>query len=87
MIPAAMPKARKQPKATHLTATMRVLRFHLNRPALSVQDAHDAVKELALRLGAGEPSRDDQGLEFKLRRATGVSVAELARFAEDWPAA
>ena len=86
-MPAAMAKATKPPKVLHLTAAMRVLRFHLNRPALSVQDAHDIVKELALRVGEGDPSRVDQVLEFKLRRATGVSVAELARLAEEWPSA
>ena len=82
-----MAKARTKPPraATHLTATMRVLRFHLARPTLTVGDAHDQVKELALRLGAGEPTRDDLVLEEKLRKATGVNAADLARFAEDWP--
>lgn len=69
----------------HLTATMRVLRFHHARPALTVADAHDEVKQLALRLGTGGADRDDEVLEEKLRKATGVSVADLARFAEDWP--
>ena len=82
-----MGKAPKAPKVLHLTAAMRVLRFHLNRPALSVQDAHDIVKALTLRVGERDLSRDDQVLEFKLRRVTGVSVAELARLAEEWPAA
>lgn len=75
----------KPPPAKHLTMTMRVLRFHLARPALTVGDAHDQVKELALRLGTGEASKDDEVLEAKLKKATGVSVAELARYAEDWP--
>jgi hypothetical protein len=64
---------------------MRVLRFHLARPTLTVCDAHTAVKELALRLGTGEVTKDDQVLEEKLRKVTGVSVAELAHFAEHWP--
>lgn len=40
------------------------------------RDAHEAVKALALRLGTGEATRDDQVLEEKLRKATGVSVAD-----------
>ena len=75
----------KPPAATHLTASMRVLRFHLARPTLTVSDAHTAVKELALRLGTDEATKDDQVLEEKLRKATGVSVADLAHFAEHWP--
>ena len=86
-MPAAMAKATKAPKVLHMTAAMRVLRFHVNRPALSVQDAHDIVKELAVRVGEGVLSREAQVLEFKLRRATGISTADLARLAEGWPAA
>jgi hypothetical protein len=70
---------------THLTASMRVLRSHQRRPALTVVDARDMVKELTLRLGTGAASREDHVLEAKLKKATGVEVAELARYAEDWP--
>ena len=69
----------------HLTASMRILRFHLGRPALTVADAHDKIKDLALRLGTEAVTRDDQVLEMKLQKATGVSVAELAIHAEHWP--
>jgi hypothetical protein len=76
----------KAPKAAHLLATMRVLRFRYSRPSLSIQDAHDAVKGLAVRLRTGDPPRDDDlVLEETLRKATGVSVAELAHVAEHWP--
>ena len=64
---------------------MRVLRAHQHRPALTVQDAHEAVKDLALRLGTDAATVEDQVLEEKLKKATGVSVSELARFAEHWP--
>lgn len=77
--------AQSKPKAQHLTASMRVLRAHQHRPALIVADAHEAVKELAYRLGTDAATPDDLVLEEKLRKATGVSVAELAHFAEDWP--
>ena len=78
--------AAKRPPVTHLTATTRVLRFHFKRPALSIADAHDEVKSLALRLGAGEPTKDDQVLEEKLGKATGLTVADLAQHAKNWPA-
>lgn len=71
--------------AKHLTASMRVLRAHLHRPALTARDAHDAVKELALQLGTGESTADDLRLEDKLKKATGESIAELAKHAEGWP--
>jgi hypothetical protein len=82
----AMAKAKKTAKALHLTATMRVLRFHYARPSITVADACEIIKRLALRVGTGDPSRDDQALEEKLRKATGVTVAELANLAEGWPA-
>jgi hypothetical protein len=69
----------------HLTASMRVLRAHQHRPTLKVAEAPELVKELALRLGTGDATVDDLVLEEKLRKATGVGVAELAQFAEDWP--
>lgn len=74
-----------QRMAEHLTASMRVLRSHLHRPSVTVNEAHDDVKALALRLGTGLATADDLALEEKLRKATGVHVAVLAGFAEDWP--
>jgi hypothetical protein len=53
---------------------MRVLRAHQRRPALTVQDAHDAVKALALWLGTGKATAEDLVLEEKLKKATGVDV-------------
>jgi hypothetical protein len=80
-----MAKAKKTARAVHLTATMRVLRFHYARPSLTVADAAEAVRKLALRVGNADASRDELALEAKLQRATGVSVTELAQLAEDWP--
>ena len=50
---------------------MRVVRFCRARPTLAVNEAHDEVKELALRVGSHEATTDDQMLEEKLsiRRA------------------
>jgi hypothetical protein len=64
---------------------MRVLRSHLHRPALVVEDAHRAVKDLLLRLGSGEATADDRVLAEKLKKATGVEISELASYAEAWP--
>jgi hypothetical protein len=72
-------------EALHLTASMRVLRFHLHRPALTVEDAHNLVKELAPWLGTGKATADDLALEEKLKNATGVTPAEVGKQAEDWP--
>ena len=81
----AMPKAKKAPQVVHLAATMRVLRFHYARPAITVADAREVIMRLARRVATGDASRDDLALEAKLRKATGASVAELAGLAEDWP--
>jgi len=32
-----------------------------------------------------EATKDDEVLQDKLRKATGVSIADLAHFAEHWP--
>jgi len=77
--------AKAPPPAKHLTASMRVIRSHQHRPALTVQDAHEAVKDLALRLGGGTATDEDQALAEKLKKATGASVADLTHIAEDWP--
>jgi len=77
--------AKKAPVARHLTASMRVMRFHFARPALTVAEAHDNVKELAQRLGTDEATKDDQVLAAKLEKMTGVGIAELAKAAEQWP--
>jgi hypothetical protein len=77
--------AKAPPPAKHLTASMRVIRAHQHRPALVVADAQEAVKELALRLARKAATPDDLVLKEKLRKATGISVSELARYAEEWP--
>lgn len=80
-VPAENDRVAKAAKAPlYLTASMRVLRAHQHRPALTAQDAHDAVKELALRLVGGTATREDQVLEERLKKATGVTAGELAQF-------
>jgi len=71
--------------AKHLTASMQVLRAHQRRWPVTVDDARDAVKEAALLTATGMPGPETQALVGKLEKATGVSVSELAVFAEDWP--
>ena len=50
---------------------MRVLRARNARPTLPRRTVFDKVKELALRLGTGEPTKDDLVLDKKLQKATG----------------
>ena len=75
----------KAPTPKHLTATTRVMRTHFARPSFTIGNAREQVQDLALRLRSGEATKNDQVLEEKLRKATGVSVSELAHFAEHWP--
>jgi hypothetical protein len=45
-----------------------------------------AIKEGALRIAQGTAGPETQQLAAKLEKVTGCSIAELAAFAEDWPA-
>ena len=81
-MPAAMQKA---PPARHLTAAMKVVRAHQRRRHVTVDDARRGVQEAALRLAQGASGPETETLAWKLEKATGVSIAELAIFAEDWP--
>lgn len=69
--------------ATHLTASMRTIRAHLGHQ-VTVEVAHDVVKELALRIGTASATSEDERLAERLKKATGLSPADLARYAEDW---
>lgn len=70
--------------ATHLTASMRVIRAHLKMRHVTVQDAHDDVKALALRAVDGTLHEDDARLIAKLEKACGCSLSELAIYADGW---
>jgi hypothetical protein len=43
------------------------------------------VQEAALRTAQGVAGPETQQLAAKLEKMTGVSIAELAIYAEDWP--
>jgi hypothetical protein len=79
---AAMPKA---PKALHLTAAMQVVRAHQRRRHVTVEDARHAIKDAAHSIARGVAGPETQRLAAKLEKLTGISVAELAVHAEDWP--
>ncbi len=64
---------------------MRVLRSHFHGPVLDVEDTHQVLKELALRFGTNATASVDLVVDEKLKKATGVDVAELARYAKNWP--
>ena len=76
----------KAPKALHLTASLQVVRAHQRRRHVSIEDARKAIKEGALRIAQGTAGPETQQLAAKLEKVTGCSIAELAAFAEDWPA-
>jgi len=69
----------------HLTASMQVLRAHQRRRLVTVDEARRAVLEIAERVAAGIAGPDTQRLVSKLEQATGVSLSELARHAQQWP--
>ena len=64
---------------------MQVLRAHQRRRHVTVNDAQEAVKDAALLTATGMPGPETQALVAKLEKVTGVSVSQLAVFAEDWP--
>lgn len=70
--------------ATHLTASMRVIRTFELSGRVSVAGARDEVLGLAMRLARGTATERDGRLIEKLEKACGCSLAELAVFADDW---
>lgn len=69
----------------HLTASMQVLRAHQRRRLVTVDDARRAVLEVAQRVADGVAGADTQRLAARLEKATGVTLSELAKQAEQWP--
>ena len=69
----------------YLTDAMRVIRAHQHRPSLTIAEAAEALKELALRISAGTAGPALVDLATELERATGCSAIVLAVYAEDWP--
>jgi hypothetical protein len=68
----------------HLTASMQVLRAHQRRRLVTVEEARRAVLEIADRVAAGMGGPETQRLVTKLEQATGVTLSELARHAQQW---
>lgn len=64
---------------------MQVLRAHQRRRLVTVDDARQAVLEVADRVAAGVAGPDTQRLAARLEKATGVTLTELARHAQHWP--
>ena len=73
------------PKVLHLTASMQVVRGHQRRRHVSIEDTRRAAREAALRGAQGIAGPETQELAAKLEKMTGVSIAELAVHAEEWP--
>ena len=71
--------------ALHLTASIKVVRAHQRRRHVSIEDTRRAVQEAALRIAQGVAGAETQELAAKLEKMTGVSIAELAVHAEEWP--
>ena len=52
---------------------------------VSVDVARDTVVEAAKRVAEGSVTPEVETLRLRLEKATGVSVAELASYADQWP--
>lgn len=70
--------------ATHLAATLRVVASHLKVRHTTAEIAHDVVKEAAYAMAIVAAGPETRTLVQRLEKATGVSIAELAIYAENW---
>lgn len=61
-----------------------MLRAHQCRRHVTIDDVRTAIKDAAYLTG-GEPGPQTQALVARLERATGISIAELAKAVEKWP--
>jgi hypothetical protein len=64
---------------------MKIVRAHQRRRHVSIEDARRAVHEAALRIAEGVAVPETEQFAAKLEKMTGVSIAELAVHAEQWP--
>ena len=72
-------------KPLHLTASMKVVRAHQRRRHITVDDARQAVLDAAYSMAQGNPGHETLALVEKLQKVTGISISELAVFADQWP--
>jgi hypothetical protein len=64
---------------------MGVVASHQHRRRATVADAREAVLEASQRTRVGIGGPDTASLVARLEKATGVTIAELATFAKEWP--
>jgi hypothetical protein len=64
---------------------MRVVASTSHMRLVSVEVARDSVLEAAKRVADGSVTPEVETLRLRLEKATGVSISELATFAEKWP--
>jgi hypothetical protein len=70
--------------AAHLTASMRVIRAYLHVRSVSIADARSEVLHAAGRIEAGTAGEEIEALRTRLEKATGLSIAELAKQGKSW---
>jgi RNA 3'-terminal phosphate cyclase len=74
-----------KPAPLHLTASMRVVASHLHMRRVPVAAARRNVLEAAKRVDDESLTPEIVMLVARLEKATGCSIAELAKHAEGWP--
>lgn len=63
---------------------MRVIRAHLHVRSVSIANARSEVLHAASRIEAGTAGEEIEVLRVRLEQATGLSIADLAKQAENW---
>lgn len=69
----------------HVAASMRVVASHSHMRHVSVAAAKEEVIRAAELHAGGLDLPENARLVAKLEKVTGVTIAELAIFAADWP--
>ena len=69
----------------HIATSLRIVRKHLNAKSIEVAGARDVIKRAALAAAHNTETKTERAMREELERRTGISIAQLAGIAEQWP--
>jgi len=69
----------------HIATSLRIVRKYLNAKSIEVAGARDVIKRAALAAAHNSETKTERAMREELERQTGISIAQLAGIAEQWP--
>ncbi|MDQ6879349.1 MAG: hypothetical protein M3082_16975 [Candidatus Dormibacteraeota bacterium] len=69
----------------HIATSIKIVAKHRNAPNTTLSTTRDEIKHLATN-AANDDTAEDIQLREQLERSTGLSIKDLAKLTEHWPA-